>query len=305
MRFAVMGTGGIGGCFGARLADAGEDVAFIARAAHLEAIRRDGLAVLSERGNVHIQPAQATDDPSEIGPVDAVLFTVKLWDTETAGRACRPLLGPDTPVLTLQNGVEAPGMLAAILGVGHVMAGATYMPAAIERPGVIRHSGTVADIVFGELDGRKTPRTEALLAAFTGAGIDASLVDDVEAVLWRKFVFLVATSGVASTTRRTFAELRGDPVARGMFRDCMAEALNVGRASGVDLPDDLVEDGMARLDAMPEGATASMARDLERGNRLELDWCAGAIVRLGRQHGVPTPVNSAILERLRPFAAGR
>lgn len=294
-----MGAGGLGGFFGALLADAGEDVAFVARGAHLDALRKHGLWLESARGNVHIHPAKAADNAAEIGPVDTVLFTVKLWDTEAAAAVCAPLLGPETVVLTLQNGIETGDRLAALLGRERILAGVTYVPSVIARPGVIHHTGTAADITFGELDGQSTRRAKRLLAVLKGAGIAATLSDDIDAVLWKKFVLLVASSGVTAFTGLTYGPLRADAGARAMFHDAMAEAAAVARARGIVIADDFVPRGMDFLDAMPPEFTSSMAHDRRRGNRLEVEWLSGVVVRLGAEVGISTPVNAKIFKALR------
>ncbi len=298
MSFAIMGSGGLGGFFGALLATTGEDVAFLARGAHLAAIRQNGLRVESARGDMHIHPATATDDPASVGPVDCVLFTVKLWDTETAAAACRPMLGADTAVLTLQNGIDSMARLAAVLGQNHVLGGVTYVPSVIAGPGVIRHTGSAANLIFGEPGGRRSARAERLLAVFQRAGIEAEISPDIGRTIWEKFVFLVASSGVTSFTGLRYGPLRADPEAREMFRQVMAEAAAVAGAEGIPVGDDFIDGRMAFLDQAPPDMTSSMAQDRSRGNRLELDWFAGTVVRLGAAHGIATPVNAAIYNAL-------
>ncbi len=306
MKIAIMGSGGVGGYFGARLAEAGDDVAFIARGAHLEAIRRDGLRVLSPLGDVHIRPAAATDDPAEIGPVDVVLFAVKLWDTEAAAAAVRPLLGPatgaPTAVISLQNGVEAEDILARVLGAAHVAGGVAHVSAAIEAPGVIRHHNPLARLTFGELDGRPSPRTGALLEACRRAGIDAGLSDDIRRDIWEKFVFLVAFSGVTTLARLAVGPILGDPDGRAFFRALMAETVDVGRAAGVGLEAGAVDRLMAFAGGLDPAMKSSMLMDLERGSRLELDWLSGAVVRMGGRLGVAVPANAVVYAALKPHA---
>ena len=267
-RFAIMGSGAVGGYFGGRLAAAGFDVAFIARGAHLAAIRARGLAIESALGDVRIDPAKATDTPAEVGPVDVVLFATKLWDTESAGAACRPLIGPQTAVISLQNGVEAEARLAAILGPAHVMGGVAQIAAAIAAPGRIEHTGGFANIIFGEIDGRRTARAEALLAALTEAGIGAALADDIVKAIWEKFVFLVGLSGVTGVTRRTIGPIREEPRSRALLTEIVAETAAVARAGGVALDDGVVAERLAFIDGLPAAMTSSMARDLTRGTRL-------------------------------------
>ncbi|GMQ90447.1 MAG: 2-dehydropantoate 2-reductase [Gammaproteobacteria bacterium] len=305
MKIAVMGSGGVGGYFGARLAAHGYDVTFIARGAHLEAIHSHGLAVQSTNGDVHVHPATATDTPSTTGVVDHVLFATKLWDTETAGEAIRPLIGPETAVISLQNGVDAEDRLAATLGREHVMGGLAQISAIITAPGVIRHTGTMAKIVFGELDGDRTPRTEALLAALRESGVDAEISDNIERSIWQKFVFLVALSGVTSVTRHALGPVRQDPDTRALLETVMMETVAVARAKGIDIDPGLVEDRLSFFDTLPAEMTSSMHQDLERGNRLELNWLSGTVTRMGREYGVETPANAFIYAALKLSAAGR
>ncbi|HLI13130.1 MAG TPA: 2-dehydropantoate 2-reductase [Alphaproteobacteria bacterium] len=305
MRIAVMAAGAVGGYFGARLAAAGEEVHVLARGAHLEAIRAEGLRIESPRGDLVIRPAQATDDPAAIGPVDIVLFAVKLWDTEAAGALCKPLLGRDTAVVSLLNGVDSEERLAAILGREHVMGGVAYIASTIAAPGLIRHTGTMARLVFGELDGTRSRRGAALLVACERAGIDSQLTDAIATELWRKFVLLAAFSGVTALTRQAAGAIRAEPWARRLFLDAVAEVAAVGRARGIALDTAMVAEIGATLDRLPAEMRASMAVDLERGNRLELDWLSGAVVRLGEAAGVPTPVHRVIAAALSFYAQGR
>ena len=303
-RFAIMGSGAVGGYFGGRLAAAGFDVAFIARGAHLAAIRARGLAIESALGDVCIDPAKATDSTAEVGPVDVVLFATKLWDTDAAGAACRPLIGPQTAVISLQNGVEAEARLAAMLGPAHVMGGVAQIAAAIAAPGRIEHTGGFANIIFGEIDGRRTARAEALLAALTEAGIGATLADDIVKAIWEKFVFLVGLSAVTGVTRRTIGPIREEPRSRALLTEIVAETAAVARAGGVALDDGMVAERLAFIDGLPAAMTSSLARDLARGNRLELDWLSGAVVRLGRELGVDTPANAFVAAALALSAPG-
>jgi 2-dehydropantoate 2-reductase len=262
------------------------------------------LRIESALGDAHIHPAVATDDPATIGPVDVVLVTVKLWDTEAAIRTATPLIGPETAVVSLQNGVDAAGRLAADLGAEHVMGGVSQIAAVIERPGVIRHTGTMATVIAGELDGRKSQRAAALVAALDAAGVDAKLSGDIVRRIWEKFVFLVGMSALTSVTRLPIGPVRDDPETRGLLAEIMSETWAVGRAKGVALDDDLVAKRIAFVDTLPAEMTASMAGDLARGNRLELDWLSGAVVRLGAELGVPTPANAFVTAALKPHAHG-
>ena len=307
MKIAVMGTGALGGYFGGRLAEAGEDVTFIARGAQLAALRESGLSIQSPRGNLKLQPARATDDAKSIGPVDAVLFTVKLWSTEEAGRALAPLIGRDTAVLSLQNGVDANEVLARLVGREHLMGAVCYIAAVLDRPGMVQHTGQMARIIFGELGGRKTSRAEAFLAACARArsGFDAELSPDVERAIWEKFVFIVGLSGLTTLARRSIGPVRSDPDTRALLLDVMREAVAVGRAKGVGLDAKFADERLAFIDTLPPQMTSSMHGDLERGNRLEVKWLSGAVARLGRELGIETPANRAVYAALKLHADGR
>jgi len=302
-RFAIMGSGG-GGYFGARLAAAGSDVTFIARGAHLDAIRTVGLRVESPLGDVTLHPAQATDRPGEIGPVDVVLFATKLWDTEVAGEACRPLMGPDTAVVSLQNGVDAEDSLAAILGAGHVMGGVSQIAAVIERPGVIKHNGDFATIIFGERDGVTTPRAEALRDALTDAGIKTILSDDINKVIWQKFIMLVGLSALTTVTGQSIGPIRNNVETKHLLEQVMTETAAVAGARGIADSDEILAKTLTFLDGLPDAMTSSMAGDRKRGNRLELDWLSGAVARIGAEAGGATPANQFIVAALRLDAGG-
>jgi 2-dehydropantoate 2-reductase len=304
MRIAVIGAGGVGGGFGAALAKAGGDVTFVARGAHLAAMRENGLRVEGDRGETLIQPVQATDDPTSIGPVDIVLFGVKLWDVESAGAQIKPLMGPGTGIIPLQNGIDAGDRLIPILGSAHVMAGTVSISATIARPGVIRQTGTFMALTFGERDGRSSPRAEAFRALCQSAAFDVVLSDDIRVPIWTKFVLLTAMSGGTAITRLPIGKLRDDPEVFSLFENIMRETEAIGRAEGVALPADVVEQATAMIRGVPPSGVASMAVDLARGNRLELPWLAGKVVELGRKHGIPTPVNAAVYSALKPYANG-
>jgi len=304
MRIAVMGSGGVGGYFGGRLAKAGHDVTFIARGAHLAAIRQHGLKVLSGLGDFEVKPAKATDDPAEIGPVDVVLFATKLYDIEDAGALCKPLVGDGTMVVTLQNGVDSAERLGPILGAAHVVPGIAYIPAEIVEPGVVRQAGKQAAMAFGEADGRSSERVAAFEAACRAAGIEAHVRDNIRKQLWNKFVMLASFAALTCMTRKQAGVVRGDPDLRATLAAAMTEAVAVGRAEGVDLGPETVETSLKFLDAMPPTAQASMLTDLQRGKRLELNWLSGTVVRFGRQHGVETPVHQVALAVLKPYADG-
>ena len=303
MRIGVMATGAVGGYFGARLQQAGHEVAFIARGAHLEALRKDGLKITSPVGNLHLKNITATDDPRTIGPVDIVLFAVKLWDTEKAGEQTKPLIGPDTAVITLQNGVDSVARLDPLLGATHVVGGVTYIGSRLTGPGAIQHIG-LADIRCGERDGKPSKRLQAFAEAAKQASLDFAISDNIELELWKKFVFLVGFSGITTVARKPFGELYPDTDCRTLFHDLMKETLAVGRARGVPLPPDFADERLAFAAKLPPATKSSMLYDFERGNRLELDWLAGAVVRMGREAGVPTPANTAVYAALKPWRMG-
>lgn len=301
MRIAVFGTGGVGGYFGGRLAQAGEEVIFIARGEHLRAITERGLRVGSIKGDFVIQPAQATDNPAEVGPVDAILVGVKAWDVPQAAQLMRPMVGPETFVVPLENGVEAPDQLAEVLGREHVLGGLCKIISAIVAPGHIRHAGIDPYIAFGELDGRKSERAERLRQVFARAtGVTAEVSDDIQAAMWEKFVFIAAISGVGAVTRAPAGVIRSLPETRQMLEQAMREILAVARARGVALSDEVIPQTMAFIDAIPAEGTASMQRDIIAGRPSELDYQNGTVARLGRELGVPTPVNAFIYASLLP-----
>jgi 2-dehydropantoate 2-reductase len=304
MRIAIVGTGGVGGGYGAALAKAGADVTFVARGAHLAAMKRDGLRLQSPRGDIHLMPTQATDDPAGIGTVDVVLFCVKLWDVESAGETIKPLIGPDTAVIPLQNGVDAADRLIPILGKNAVMGGVAQISAKIIEPGVIQQVGTFMRMVFGELDGRSSPRGEKLLALCLKAGFEAKLSDEILTELWMKFILLAANASAVALSRRPIGDLR-DPEMRPVMLSAYREVMDVGRANGVTLPDNAVEITSGYSDSLPAHQKPSMALDLERGNRLELPWLGGKVVELGKKHGVPTPTHSLMYAMLKPYIMGK
>jgi 2-dehydropantoate 2-reductase len=304
MRFVIMGAGGLGGYFGARLAAAGHDVAFVARGAHLAAIREHGLRVQSARGDLHLHDVVATDDPSSLQPADVIIIGVKLWDTEAAAEAVKPLVRPGTAVVSFQNGVSKDDVLSRILGRDAVIGGVAQIGVVIASPGWIKHTGTMAKLTFGELDNTRSARIEALLAACLGAGIDAEIPADINLVIWQKFAFLVPMSACTASMRSTIGPIRANPRARAFLSDITREVVAVGRALGVPLPDDFAEQRMAFVDTLPPEMTASMQGDLARGNRLELPWLSGAVVELGQKIGVPTPLNRAVTDILALYVNG-
>jgi 2-dehydropantoate 2-reductase len=306
MRIAVMATGAVGGYFGARMAAAGHDVFFIARGANLAAIRANGLRIESVNGDLHLAKPNATDDPATVGPVDVVLFAVKLWDTEKAAEFSLPLLRADTRVVTLQNGVDSYERIAPIVGPARAIPGVTYVVTVIDRPGVIKQTSPFQSIVCGTPDGRPDAPLQAFVAAAKAAKIDITLSDNIERDRWYKFIFLAATSGATAVTRLPMGPILADPDTRAMFRNIMMETFAVGRAKGVSLDQAFLDQRMANIDsAVPPAMKASMANDLDRGNRMELDWLAGQVSRLGKQYGVPTPVNDTIYAALKLHRMGK
>jgi 2-dehydropantoate 2-reductase len=305
MRIAIMGSGAVGGYFGARLAAGGSDVTFIARGAHLAAMRERGLTVESPLGDIKLPQVKASDNPRAIGPVDFVIVAVKLWDTEQAARQIEPLVRAGASVVSFQNGVQKDEVLRRVLGEPAVMGGVCYVGASIAGPGVIRHIGKMQRLVFGEYDGRRSSRAEALLEACTRGGIDTELSADIKRAIWEKFVFLVAMSGATSSIRLTIGPIRKTPRTRAFFLDLMREVVAVGRASGIALSEDFPEQRMTFCDSLPAEMTSSMHNDLERGNRLEVDWLSGGVVELGNSVGVATPLNRAVRDILALYADGK
>jgi 2-dehydropantoate 2-reductase len=305
MRIAVMGAGGVGGYFGARLAQAGHDVAFVARGRHLLAMKERGLEVKSGLGDVRLPRPLATDDPATMGWFDAVLFAVKLWDTESAAAAIKPLLAAGGVVIPFQNGVESIERVGAVVGAAQVMGGVAYIAAKISEPGVIAHTGTMARLRFGTVLPSQQPAAEALLAACKGAGVDAEMVADIRLALWMKFVFLTALSGMTAATRQPIGVIRADPDMRATFEAAMREVWTVGRARGIALPDDFVATQMAFGDGLPAEMKASMLHDLDAGNRLEAPWLSGAVARMAKESGLSAPVNATLYAAVKPYCMGR
>ncbi len=305
MRIAIFGAGAVGGYYGVRLARAGHDVLFIARGAQAEAIRRSGLSLRSELGDDHLFAASVAEDPRTIGCPDLVLVAVKLWDTESAAQAMVPMIGPGTAVLSLQNGVDKDEVISGLVGRAHVVGGVTYILVDRPTPGVVVHSGRLQRVVVGELGGGRSDRVDAIVAALASASIDSVASVDIRRALWEKFVFLAAHSAVTAVTRETIGALRARPETRALMRDAMEEVVALARAEGVMIAEDFVEERMRFLDSLPADGRASMAKDLLRGARLELEWLSGAVVRRGEQCGVPTPIHRTLFAALVPLAAGR
>lgn len=303
MRIAVFGAGAVGGYFGGRLAAAGEDVIFLARGAQLEALRSTGLSIRSPKGDVDLRSVEASGDPAAIGPVDVVLFAVKLYDVAEAAEALPPLIGEETVVVTVQNGVEVVDDVARRIGREHVAGGAAYIVASLEAPGRIRHAA-VDRLIFGEPDGAPSARLEALEGAGRRAGFHAILSPAIDLELWTKFVRLATWSGMTTVTRSPMGVIREDPELAAMADAALLEAIAVGRARGIALPAALPEETRELARTFPYEARSSMLADLERGRPLELPWLSGAVVRMGAEAGVPTPVHGFIAAVLGPHARG-
>ena len=306
MKIVMMGSGGVGGFFGGRLANAGEDVRFVARGSHLEALRSHGLIIENEpQGNIHVAKVRASADPAQLGPADIVIVSVKLWDTEEAARAIKPIVGPDTAVLSLQNGVIKDDILRGVFPAAQVMGGVAYVATHISRPGVIHQTGTMQRIIVGEYDGSASPRAKALHEALARSGVAAELATDVRRAIWEKYVFLVGLSATTTTTRKPLGAVRENPRSRAFLLEVMREVVKVGRARGVALPEDFAEQRLSFADTLPYDMTSSMHHDLERGNRLEVDWLSGGVAKLGRESGVATPANDAVCAILAVHADGK
>jgi 2-dehydropantoate 2-reductase len=306
MKIAIMGSGGVGGGWGGRLAHSGCDVSFIARGSHLAAMREHGISVENEAlGNIHVPKVSVTDDPGTIGIVDVVLIAVKLWDTEAAAEAVRPMVGPHTAVISLQNGVIKDDILRRVHGDRAVVGGVGYVAAHIARPGVIRQTGTMQRCVIGEYDGRRSSRVVALHEALARAGITAEISDDIRRTIWEKYVFLVGLSGSTTSMRSTIGPIREHPQTRAFLLDLMRETVAVGRADGVNLPEDYADERMAFADTLPPDMNSSMHHDLASGSQLELPWLSGGVVTLGEKVGVATPANRAVCDVLALYTEGR
>lgn len=299
-----MGAGGTGGYFGGRLAQAGEDVIFVARGAHLEALRTRGLTVESRLAGTFTVSAQATDDASEIDPVDLVLFCVKTYDTDAAAESIRPLIHPDTMLVSLQNGIDNEERIARATERSPEIGAAAYVVSAIREPGVVAQTAGPGKIVLGGLEGGASARTEQLVATLRRAGIAAELHPDIRIVLWQKFLFICAFSGVTALTRLPIGNVLADPVTKALFRGTSEEVEVVARAGGIDLPEDCGEQALATAAAVEPWGRGSLYGDLAAGRRLELESLNGEVVRRGREYGVETPLNFVIYAALRPYVDG-
>jgi 2-dehydropantoate 2-reductase len=304
MHIAVMGTGGVGGFFGAKLALAGNDVTFIARGRHLAAIRERGLRVESGTGPMHVKDAQATDDPSSLAPVDAVMFCVKLWDVERAAAQIEPLVANGGVVIPFQNGLDSPEILRRVLGPERVLGGVAYIAATIREPGVIAHTGTMAKLHVGAFPGGPAARADAFASACRGAGIDVEVSPDIRRALWEKFCFLAAFAGCTCAARQPIGVIRADADLRATFEAAVREAWLVGRALGVPLADDYIAKCMAAIDALPAEMKASMLHDPTAGRPLEAPWLSGAVARMAAEAGQSAPVSRTLYAAVKPYLGG-
>ena len=301
MKIAVMGTGGVGGYYGGLLSQKQHEVTFMARGAHLQAIQKDGLQVKSIFGDFQVKPANATDKPAEVGPVDLMLFCTKTYDTDEAAREAKPLVGKDPTVLSLQNGVDAVERIGPVVGMEHMIAGATWISSAVAAPGVIKQASDFRRVVLGELDGRLTPRVQAIYDAFNETGIKVELSENVLKILWTKFVFIAAASGFGSLTRLPMADYRSVPETRALIVRLMREVEALASAHNIKLDADVVEKSLAFMDNAAEHIKASMQLDVEAGRRSEIESVVGVIGRMGRELGVPTPIADYVYATLLPI----
>ena len=300
MRVAIYGTGGAGGYFGAQLARSGEDVTFIARGEHLKAIQAHGLCVETPAGEILIQPAKATDDPKEIGPVDVILLAVKAWQVEEAAGNMKPMVGPATVVVPLQNGVEAASQLAGVLGAEHVLGGLCGTFSWVVAPGKIRSISTATFIKFGELDNQRSERVERLRQAFGKTSVKADIPADIHEAVWEKFLLVTAFGGVGVVSRAPIGIIRTVLETRALLQQCMEEVSAVARASRIQLSDSVVSDRMSYVDTLPANSTTSLQRDIAEGKPSELEYWNGSVVRQGRAVKVSTPVHQFIYHSLLP-----
>lgn len=304
MRVAVMGTGGTGGYFGGLLARAGEQVTFIARGQHLAALRRSGLTVRSRLVGDFTLPVEATDELQGVEPVDLVLFCVKAHDTETAAELVRPVVGDGTIVLPLQNGIDAAERVGRVVGEEHMLGGVAFITAHVAAPGTIEHTGGAGKIIFGEPAGGTSARTDRLLQTFAHAGIPAEAHPAIWTAIWEKFVFICAFGGITALTRLPIGPILASGECRRLFEGVMREVVATARCEHVDLPDALVERGLAIAASFEPWATSSLFHDLEAGRRLELEALNGTVTRLARTHGLSTPLNFAVYAALHPYLDG-
>ncbi len=305
MRIAAMAAGAVGAYYGARLADAEHDVFFVARGANLAAIRSNGLKIESVHGDLHLPKPNVTDDPATIGPVDIVLFAVKLWDTEEAAKRALPLIGPNTRLITLQNGIDSVERLGPIIGADKVVGGFAYIASNIRAPGIIKHTSQFHHLRFGHADNRPDPALEAFVAAGKAAKLDIGISKAIERELWEKFIFLTAMTGGTAALRSGIGPILADPDTKAFFRQLMQEALAVGQARGVPLDPAYIDERMTFVETKTVPTMkGSMANDLDRGGRLELDWLSGKVRALGRELGIPTPASDTVYTVLKLHRMG-
>ncbi|MES2185074.1 MAG: 2-dehydropantoate 2-reductase [Pseudomonadota bacterium] len=306
MKIAVIGSGGVGGFYGLKLVQAGHDVTFVARGAHLKAMQETGLQIENDSGIAASLPqVKVTEDIASLEQPDLVIIAVKMWDLEAIAHSVQKIAGPQTAVLSLQNGVIKDHILRKVFGAGQVIGGVAYIATSVGRPGVIKQVGSMQRIKLGEYGGRTSERTQELVRSFAAQGVDATLADDIERVLWEKYVFLVGLSAMTCLTHLTIGPVRESEGSRGLLRSVIAEAVAVGRAHGVALPEDYASQCMALVDNLPFTMTSSMFHDLDKGNRLELPWLSGGVVALAREKGVATPANTFVADALSPYVNGR
>ncbi|HEX9839170.1 MAG TPA: ketopantoate reductase family protein [Anaerolineales bacterium] len=301
MKILIMGTGGVGGYYGGLLAQQGNDVTFIARGAHLYAIRHEGLKVKSVHGDFSVSPANATEDPAKVGPVDLILFSVKTYHTDEAAEAIRPAVGPQTAVLSLQNGIDAAERIGKVVGMEHVLGGATWLSSAVEAPGVIRQVSQFRRIVFGEMDGSRSTRIESIYEVLKNTGITVEISENILKLLWTKFVFISSASSLGSLTRLPMGDYRSVPQTRAMITSLMREVEALAGAQGIVLDEDVVQKSLKFMDDAAPHIKASMQLDVEGGRRTEIESMIGVIGRRGRELGVPTPVADFVYASLLPI----
>jgi 2-dehydropantoate 2-reductase len=305
MKIAVIGSGGVGGFYGLKLVQAGHDVTFLARGAHFKAMRETGLQIENEVGvAASLAQVNVCDDPLSLDKPDLIIIAVKMWDLEAIATTLKQISGPNTAVLSLQNGVIKDIVLKKIFGDSAVIGGVAYVATSIGRPGVIKQTGTMQRIKLGEYDGRASERLKTLVASFASVGVDATLSDDIQKVLWEKFVFLVGLSLMTCLTHLTIGPIRESAGSRQLLKSIISEGVSVGRAHGVDLPANYADQCLDLVDNLPSTMTASMFHDLEKGNRLELPWLSGGVVSLAGAFAVPVPANTFVVNTLAPYVNG-
>lgn len=305
MRIVVIGTGGVGGYFGARLTEAGENVTFVARGAHLEAIKSRGLTVYSALGDIHLKDVQCTENTRDIGHADIVMIAVKLWATDEAIQTAKPLLGKNTGIISFQNGILAEESLIAAYSSQHAMGGVANIAALIEEPGVIRHNGNMASLAFGELNNTQSERAQSLLTACSRANIKAEIPDDINLAIWEKYIRLVTMSAMTTLCRMPIGPIRDEIHTRNLLSQILAEIIDVGKAKGLKFSDNVLQEQLDIIDGYPPSMVASMCGDLRKGYPLEVPWFSGTIARLGKELNIPTPANGFVYAALKLFEHGR